>query len=52
MTENSTYVSRYDRRVRLVANALMDHSDLDDRTAVTLAEHALDAIDYLPEEVR
>jgi Family of unknown function (DUF6307) len=52
MTDNGTYVSRYDRRVRLVANAVKDHSDLDDKTAVKIAEHALGAIDYLPEKVR
>lgn len=52
MPENATYVSLYDQRVRLVADALRQHSKLADKAAVTLAEHALYALDHIPEKLR
>jgi hypothetical protein len=46
------YVSRYDRRVRLVADALTQNSSLTDEEAVDLAKHVLQALDHIPETVR
>lgn len=52
MAENVTYISLYDQRVKLVADALRQHSKLGEKTAVTLAEHALHALDHIPEKLR
>ena len=52
MTGANPYVSRYEHRVKLVAKALMEHSDLDHATAVMLARHVLDVLDHIPEKVR
>lgn len=52
MTDNGSYVSMYDLRVNLVQKALVDHSDLDERTAHDLATHVLDALDHIPEKTR
>lgn len=52
MTGNGNYISLYDRRVQLVADVLMQHSKLTKKTAVPLAEHILDALDYIPEKIR
>ncbi|MFC4945701.1 DUF6307 family protein [Pseudonocardia sp. GCM10023141] len=50
---STTYVTRYDQRVRLVADALVANSKkIDDKTAVELAVHVLFAIDRIPEKVR
>jgi hypothetical protein len=47
-----THISPYDRRVKLVADTLMQHSELDETTAVDLAGHVLYAIDRIPEKAR
>lgn len=52
MTATALYVSVHDQRVRLVADALLRHSDLSDDEAIALAGHALDALDHIPEKVR
>ncbi|MFC4950753.1 DUF6307 family protein [Pseudonocardia sp. GCM10023141] len=53
MTSTTTpYISIYQQRVNLVAKAITDHSDLDDKTAVNLAAHILEAIERIPEKVR
>ena len=52
MPVDTVYVSRYDRRVRLVAEALTRNSKLTDEDAVALAKHVLDALDHIPETVR
>jgi hypothetical protein len=52
MTNNGTYISLYDLRVRMVQKALQDHSDLDDPTSFDLAEHVLYALDHIPEKTR
>ena len=52
MTSTDTYMSPYDKRVRLVADALRQHSDLTDEAAAQLAVHALYALDHIPERVR
>jgi hypothetical protein len=52
MTSNGTYVSLYDRRVQLVADALAAHSALTGETATELARHVLYALDHIPERVR
>ena len=46
------YISRYDQRVRLVADALTQNSELADEAAVELAKHVLDALDHIPEKIR
>ena len=52
MAGNGTYVSLYDQRVRLVADALLKNSKLSDKKAVELAVHVLYALDHVPEKVR
>ena len=52
MAAKTVYVSHYDRRVRLVADALTKNSKLTDEAAVELAKHVLDALDHIPEKVR
>ena len=52
MAVTTVYVSHYDRRVRLVADALTQNSKLTDEAAVELAKHVLDALDHIPEKVR
>ena len=52
MTSNCTYVSRYDQRVKLVADALMAHSELVEDAAREAAVHVLHALDHEPEKVR
>jgi hypothetical protein len=51
MTDNGKYISLYDRRVQLVADALMQHSKLTEKPAVPLAVHVLDALDHVPENI-
>jgi len=52
MITNGTYVSLYDRRVRLVADAIKAHSKVSETEALELAVHALYALDHIPEVVR
>ncbi|MEJ3653997.1 DUF6307 family protein [Pseudonocardia sp. TRM90224] len=52
MTATAVYISLYDQRIRLVADALKQNSDLSDSVAVELAAHVLYAIDHIPEKVR
>jgi hypothetical protein len=52
MAVETVYVSRYERRVKLVANALTQNSTLTEDVAVELAKHVLDALDHIPEKVR
>jgi hypothetical protein len=51
-TSASNYISLYDKRVRLVAYALKQHSKLGEKDAMDLAVHVLHAIDHIPEKVR
>ena len=48
----TVYVSLHDRRRRLVADAMLRHSELTEDAAMALAEHALDALDHIPEKLR
>jgi hypothetical protein len=52
MSTSTTYISVYDQRVRLVANALTQNSKLDEKAANELAKHVLYALDHIPEKVR
>ena len=52
MAPDVVYVSRYDQRVRLVADALTRNSELADEAAVELAKHVLNALDHIPENIR
>ena len=52
MAANTVYVSRYDQRRQMVADALTKNSSLTDEVAVALAEHVLDALDHIPEKIR
>jgi hypothetical protein len=47
-----TYISLYEQRIRLVANALTQHSKLSEKEASDLAVHVLYALDHIPEKVR
>ena len=46
------YVSLHDQRVRLMAEAMMRNSELTEEVALALAEHALYALDHIPEKIR
>ena len=46
------YVSVHEQRRRLVADAMLGHSELTDEAALALAGHALDALDHIPEKLR
>jgi hypothetical protein len=48
----STYMSMYERRVKLVQDTLTEHSKLSDKSARALAVQVLGALDHLPERVR
>jgi hypothetical protein len=52
MTSSGTYVSLYDQRIKLVADALTAHSGLTSEAATKLAAHVLYALDHIPERVR
>src|SRR3954453_5567140 len=52
MAVEAVYISRYDQRVKLVAAALTQNSELTEDVAVELAKHVLDALDHIPEKVR
>lgn len=52
MTIIGTYISAYDRRVRIVADALMENSELAQPVAAELAVYVLRALDHIPEKVR
>src|SRR4051795_7915930 len=52
MAVETVYVSHYDRRIRLVADALTQNSKLTDEAAVELAKHVLNALDHIPEKGR
>ncbi|MDT7701386.1 MAG: hypothetical protein QOJ30_3711 [Pseudonocardiales bacterium] len=47
-----TFLSPYERRVALVAEALRTNSELTEDAAHALAVHALSALDHIPEVVR
>lgn len=51
-TTTGNYISIYDQRVRLVANAVKRHSTLTEKDAADLAVHVLQALDHIPEKVR
>jgi len=52
MTATTVYVSRYDQRVRLVADVIAENSKLGDKAAVEMAKHVLNALDLVPEKIR
>lgn len=47
-----TIETPYDRRVKIVRDALRQHSELDEETAAALAVHVLHVLDTIPEKVR
>lgn len=52
MTINGKHISAYDRRVKVVADALVQHSKLGETAAAKLAVKVLRALDHIPEKVR
>lgn len=55
MTTNGTsgtYISLYEQRVRLVAAALRQNSELTADIADAMARRALYALDHIPEKMR
>ena len=52
MSEILPYVSVYDQRVQLVAQAMRSNSKLSEKAATELAKHVLYALDHVPEKVR
>jgi Family of unknown function (DUF6307) len=51
-TSTGNYISFYEQRIHLVADALTQHSKLSEKDATDLAVHVLHAIDHIPEKVR
>ena len=47
-----TYISLYEQRVRLVAAALKQDTELTAETADAMARRALYALDHIPEKIR
>lgn len=52
MASDTLYVSLYEQRLRLVADALVQNSKLKEKVALDLAVHVLYAIDHIPEKLR
>lgn len=52
MATTDTYVSLYDRRVKIVSDVLRQSPDLTEDAAIQLAKRALYALDHIPEKVR
>jgi len=52
MTSPTTFRSPYVQRVELVRDTIVSHSKLGDKAASELAEHVLDALNSIPEQVR
>lgn len=52
MSTEAQFISRYDRRVRLVHEIVKEHSTVDDETAAAIAVQVLHALDTVPEKVR
>jgi len=52
MASDGKYVSPYEQRVKLVADALTEHSELTSRAATELAAYVLHELDHIPERVR
>jgi hypothetical protein len=52
MLDAVAYLSLYDQRVRLVAQALTTNSKLAEKAATELAKQVLYALDHIPEKVR
>ena len=52
MPSNGTYVSRYDQRVKIVTEVLVQHTQLADKAATELAVQVLYAVDRIPEKIR
>ena len=50
--KGAVYVSVHDQRVKLVADAIVEHSTLDRSVALELARHVLYALDHIPEKIR
>jgi hypothetical protein len=48
----STYLSMYERRVKLVQEVLAAHTELSAKDAQGLAMHVLGALDHIPEHIR
>ena len=49
---DTTFVSRYERRVAFVQDVLATNSSLGDESAHDLAVRVVDAIDHIPEPKR
>jgi hypothetical protein len=52
MTSNGVHISRYDQRVSLVTEAIVQHSKLSKAVAGKVAVDVLEALDHIPEKVR
>jgi hypothetical protein len=52
MISESTFLSPYEERVRLVRDTLKTHSSLDEAAAGELAVHVLHALNSIPEKIR
>jgi hypothetical protein len=52
MSATTEYVTLYDRRHSLVADAVKKHSKLGDKASAEIALHVLEALDHIPENVR
>jgi hypothetical protein len=46
------YVSIHEQRLKLVTDAIVEHSPLDRSVALEIARHVLYALDHIPEKLR
>ncbi|MEU3647371.1 DUF6307 family protein [Lentzea sp. NPDC034063] len=49
---DSTYISAYDRRLKMVEEVLSGRTKLGGKDAREVAVHVLRALDHIPEQVR
>lgn len=52
MTTAVKYVSAYNQRLNLIKDILSNHSKLNEKVSLELAERILDALNHIPEKVR
>ncbi|WP_394619623.1 DUF6307 family protein [Lentzea sp. JNUCC 0626] len=48
----SQYLTRYERRLKMVQDEVTSHTGLEDKAARELAVHVLRVLDHIPERVR
>lgn len=52
MTPENSFVSRYERRVKIAQDVVQNRTALDDKAAFELAVHLVHVLDTVPEKTR